>query len=116
MAQELSVLLNFAYDGESDLATLGRVQVLGATCCVMATFPNLARPRIVMTSPGYPFRPYFGVRIGPNLEGKNSQKCNSNFRRVFTWTEVDFLASNLMIISENVEFGLKFQNHPSAPT
>ena len=32
MARELSVLLNFACDGESDLASLGRFQVLGATC------------------------------------------------------------------------------------
>ena len=32
MAQELSVLLNFACYGESDLTSLGRFQVLGATC------------------------------------------------------------------------------------
>ena len=31
IAREQSVLLNFACDGESDLASLGRLQVLGAT-------------------------------------------------------------------------------------
>ena len=31
-ARELSVLLNFACDGESDLASQGRFQVLGAAC------------------------------------------------------------------------------------
>ena len=69
-----------------------------------------------MTSPDDPYRPYRGARIGSNLEGKKSQKCNSNFRWVFALAEVDFLASNLIIITENVEFALKFQNHHGAPT
>ena len=61
-------MLNFACDGESDMASQGRFQVLGATCLVVATFPHLAGPRIFITPPHDPFRPYNGARSGPKSE------------------------------------------------
>ena len=84
MARELSVLLNFARDGESNLASLGRFKVLGATCSGGGHLPTPGYTQDCHDIPGDPFRPYCGVRIGPNLEGKNSQKCNSKYLDEFT--------------------------------
>ena len=75
-------------------------QVPGARCHLLGWWPpshTWVDLGLWKTPPPDPFEPFCGVKIGPKLEGKNSQKCNSKFLDEFTWTQGGFLASNLMI-------------------